>query len=391
MIGHPAISLVLFFAVLSVAAEMIRHARNYSESSDLPDETEPVVTSGAQFMRDCIITHTDFDGLTSGALMLRHLGKEAGIMFSSPRNVHRSIEKAAAGLTSGDCVYVLDLAMAPEREPEFVDIFRNLRERNIQIYWIDHHQWPAGLQDRMTTFINKLVIDTTVHTAAEIVRRLLPPEDSVADKMIRFIRNASFPADQKWDRTWRYLLSELTVRKDADMTEKVIRAWAMDEPLTATESYLARSGMKREAVTREIARDRHRSEQTARDRKFLVIDVRPRRVEVDDQGKKYYVFFGAVPLITVGMEACREHKADFCLILWSDFRFSLYRGIDRELSFKHIFPSVKREGSTFRIAGHYYAASIFVKTSRISQLKAVFRMRPPPELETFVDILKENF
>ena len=391
MIGHPAISVVLFFAILTAIAEMIRHAEKYSETEDLLDDQDTVVTSGAQFVRDCIITHTDFDGLTSGALMLRHLGTHAGLMFSSPRTIQKSIEHAAAGLTSGDGIYVLDLAIQADKEPFFVDIFQRLNNRGIHIFWIDHHQWPAGLQDRMSAHINKLIIDTSVSTAAEIIRRLLPDDDEFADKLIRFLRNSSFPKDKKWDRTWRYLLSELSMRRDSDMTEKVIRAWANNDPLTATESYLARKGMQREAFTQEVAKYHHRAEKTAQGRSFLVIDVRPRRIEEDTKGRKMYVFFGDSPLLTVGREACREHRADFCIILWSDFRYSIYRGIDREISFKHLFPTVKRDHFTYRIAGHYYAASVFVKTSRISQLKAVFRMQPPPEAETFVNILKENF
>ncbi|MBN1880474.1 hypothetical protein JW823_10220 [bacterium] len=375
------------------------HENTEAEIEDLtaiPEDSSPQLSPmmtdrSGRLVRKWIITHTDFDGFTSGALLLRLLEPRAAIHFSSPAQLLKTINDVTSGSIEGDSVHIADLALQPHKEHEFADVLHDLKTRGILVTWIDHHEWPRGLIDRIDTLCHRLIVDPAERTAAAIIRRFLPDNDTYADRLIRFVQNRSSASERDWDRRWRMVMAELSYRRDSELSETVLRIWATDEPGGILLSHLARQGEKREKATHIIATHRHRCEMTAGQRNLLVIDVRSRRLERDTRGRTLYVIGGAQPSLMVGMEACRNQKGDLCLIVWDDFRYSVYRGLDPGIEFTALFGQRELNGAVFRVGGHKYAVSVRVIPGLFSRIQALFRWRLGPETESFIRLLKDYF
>jgi len=353
--------------------------------------TGPEVLDTGRLVRHRIITHTDFDGFVSGALLLRMHGKDAAVTFSSPASLLRKLKTAGTGLMAGDSITIADLAMQPHMEHAFADVLNGLRNRGIRVIWIDHHEWPAGLVQRMESICHDLEVDTSEKTAAVLIRQRMAPDDGHAERLVKFIQNRSDVADREWDRIWRYALAELSHRRDPDISEKLLRAWANNENAGVLRAYLARRGYKREKTTNAIATHQHRRVRTRQDRTFLVIDARPRRLERDEKGRLLFVISGPQPGMMVGQKACRKQHGDFCLIVWDDFRFSVYRGNDPEIGFEGLFGRHESDGMTYRAGGHRYAVSIRVVPTMEQRIRAMFRFRLGPEAERFIRDLQYRY
>lgn len=369
-------------------------SHSYGEKPDFHSlQAEPGYSFGRSGIgiRKWIITHSDFDGFTSGALLLRLLGDQAGLRFSAPGYLLKTLASTGTDLIDGDSIFIADLALQPHQEHDFANILSLFGKRGTKVIWIDHHEWPIGLMERIRSLCADLQIDTSVKTAAAIVRRLLPQDDEHADRLLRFVQNRSTENDMDWDRSWRAALSELSYRRDFEMTESLLRIWAKNESGGVLLSFLARQGFKRDQATLDIAAHRHRRETTAKDRSMLVIDVRSKRLEYDENGRALFVIKGFQPSIMVGQQACRIQQGDFCIILWDNFRFSVYRGSDTGMDFGALFGERTIEKALYRISGHRYAVSVQVKPSLSAQIKALFRWRPSTEAETFIEYLKEHY
>lgn len=350
-----------------------------------------VAGRSGSLIRKWIITHTDFDGFTSGALLMRMLGSDSAIQFSSPGTLLANLNSAAADLIDGDTLFIADLALQPNLEHDFADSLNNLRKRGINVIWIDHHEWPAGLIERVRSLCAELVVDPTEKTAAAIIRRMLPHDDIYADRLLRFVQGRSDASDAGWDSRWRAAFAELSYRRDTDMNETLLRLWANDEPGGVLLNYFVRQGIRREQATKDIAAHHHRREKTSHNRTLLVIDVRARRLEYDAKGRTLFVVKGVQPSVMVGQHACRIQQGDFCIILWENFRFSVYRGRDNGLDFGVLFGECDINKISYRIAGHRYAVSVRVAPTFQARIRALFQWRPGPEAEAFIHYLKERF
>jgi len=354
-----------------------------------PNDSITDSTENSKFVRNWIITLTDFDGFTSGALLLRLLGQDTSIAFSSPRSLLKNLKNRGSGLMHGDSIYIADLAMQPQQEHQFFDVLIAMKNKGIKVYWFDHHEWPAGLIQRISEVCKHLIVETSVKTAAELIRDTLPEDDEHADRLMAFVQNRSNEADKEWDRIWRYALSELSHRRDPVLSDRVLRIWADNKPGGMVRAQLARRGYKREKLTEEIALHQHRRIKTNHGRTFLVIDVRSRRLEMNTKGKLLHVVNGAQPSMMVGRTACQDQHADFCLIVWTDFRYSVYRGLDKSVDFNKLLGEQEINDIPYRIAGHNYAVSVQVSPGMLQRISSVFRFRPGPEIENLITRLSE--
>ncbi len=381
--------------LLLLLVELYLHAgRRISGSHSDADDRDTASVSRVNpgvLAGNMIITHTDFDGFTSGALLLRLLQKDTAILFSSPGTLLKNLKRAGAEMIAGDMIHIADLAMQPHLEHEFTDVLSDLKDRGIDVIWFDHHEWPAGLMQRIHPLCRELVVEAEEKTAAAIIRRRLPEHDDQADRLLSFVQHRSSGQDKEWDQRWRMVLTELGHRRDPELSETVLRAWAENEASGALLSFLAKQGEIREAATRSIAAHQHRRESTTHSRNFLVLDVRPRRLERDMNGRKLFVISRMQPSMMVGIEACRLHQGDFCLIVWDDFRFSVYRGIDPDVEFSALFGQRTIDGFLYRIGGHHYAVSVRLVPGIGSRIRALFRWRLGPEAETLIKALQENY
>lgn len=393
-----ALSVILVIALVELYFFLGRYtilnvqAPEFDPESESPgDNTVIPATGDLRFVKNWIVTHTDFDGYTSGALLLRHLGKDASISFSSPGKLLSNLTLRSQGLVQGDSITIADLALQPHQEHEFADLLNALRNRGIRVIWIDHHQWPSGLVDRIRSLCHDLEVDTTQKTAAALIRKRMPADDHHAERLLKFVQNRSDDADAEWDKIWRFTLAELSHKRDPELNDRVLRLWADNKPGGILRAHLARRGYKREQTTEAIALHQHRREKTAHSRTFLVIDVRSRRLEMDQKGRYLYVINGAQPSMMVGRKACQSQHADFCLIVWEDFRYSVYRGLDSSVDFKPLMGQKTINKTIYRVGGHHYAVSIRVAPTLTDRMKSLFRFRLGKETEQIIDILKQSY
>ncbi len=395
MLGSPMISWILVAVFILVIIDLYRIGARFEgkKSPGTPDSgpESDQLGWGTHFSRSYIITHSDFDGFASGALLLRYCDMDAGIRFATPRSITHVLQQTAPGLVPGDRVLLADLPFPPESEHLIHPVLKQLSDRGVNVSWYDHHQWPQGLIERTSEVVSELEIDITARTAAEMIRKKLPPEDAVADRIIRFLQNGSFPEDKEWDKAWRMLLSELTNQWDADLAEHIVQVWAEGGALEPAMEFLIRKGLQREQLTRETAKLNHRRESTHSNRKFIIIDLRSRRLAQNTDGKPVYVLTQKKPTIMVGALACREHQADFCLVVWDVFRYSLYRGQDRNIDFSPLFPEFRINNLRYSAGGHAYAASVRVDPPFLSKLKGMFRWRLPDEAEQLITFIRKRF
>jgi len=385
----PDIPTILPVLLVILLIELYYHTGHHIQSES--DTFEDLQTEPGRYVKNRIITHTDFDGFTSGALLLRFLGKDTSIFFSSPGPLLKNLKSLGDGLIGGDNIYIADLAMQPHQEHEFADLLNGLRNKNVNVIWIDHHEWPAGLIERMSSICRELEVKTSVKTAAALIRNRLADDDEHAERLLRFVQNRSDDADKEWDRIWRYALAELVHRRDPELSENLLRIWAENEKAGVLRAYLAREGYKREKTTLSIASHQHRRVKTAHGKSFLVIDVRSNRLECDRYGRSLFVVNGAQPSVMVGKQACTDQNGDFCLIIWNDFRFSIYKGLDPDIDFSNLFGQRDIDGLLCRISGHKYAVSVSIIPGLKQRLKTMFRFRLGPEVEQIIEILQKTY
>ncbi|MBN1551947.1 hypothetical protein JW979_10775 [bacterium] len=371
----PYVSIFIWITaglVILFLMDLYQLGGRFETDADLDASATSNIISRQEFSRNVIITHLDFDGLTCGALLLRHLGMDSNVVFTSAGFLHRAINRVMTVMTRGDTLTIADLALPSEYELDTNEMLSKLIEKGVTIIWYDHHQWPAGLKERIGGKIHRLEIDTTVRTAAEIIRKDMDNNDAQADRLMRFVQRGSLPNDKEWDRLWRLMLTEVVNQRDHDLAKTVLKTWAEDAPLNPALLHLARKAKKRERITETAASYLHPKFQTQKNRSFIIVDTRPKRKVKDTRGRTIYIITLQQPTIMVGSLACRKHHADFCLIIWDDFRYSLYQGLDRSVDFSVFFPQLQLDTYTFSIAGHGYAASVRVKPSLMQRLKAFF-------------------
>ncbi|MEM2021599.1 MAG: DHHA1 domain-containing protein [Zestosphaera sp.] len=88
-------------------------------------------------MRRVLITHTDLDGLASGALLLRRFGSLDKVFFAQPHHLHSRL----AGVPNGSVVYVTDLGVNRTTLSKVKEQVRRILESGGEVYWFDHHVW----------------------------------------------------------------------------------------------------------------------------------------------------------------------------------------------------------------------------------------------------------
>ncbi len=119
--------------------------------------------------RTCsIITHTDFDGAISAALVLQRY-PHARLYFTSPRNLYKVIYIAGknAPSTIPHLLYILDLSSSELYQSRLIKAIREIRRHTlVEIKWIDHHYTQA--LDRLKHYVD-LILDPTANYTAQVV------------------------------------------------------------------------------------------------------------------------------------------------------------------------------------------------------------------------------
>jgi len=349
------------------------------------NEPEELTGNGKKYL----VTHTDFDGLTSGALLLRALGSECPIKFSSSRWLHVALESLAARIGTGDEIFIADLAMEPERIEEFQRVFQMIAQRQGRVHWFDHHVWSDQARSLAEQVCAQFILQPSRSTAAQIIKERYLPTDAHAEQILKLVTRGF--AEEPWVKNWTYLLSELgRARVDAETKARVIRKLALAADLAAPERWMVRKGRKRRHITESMINDVHRRETTLAGRSLLIIDARPFRIERMTDGRKLLVIAQQQPEITVARGACERWGAHFSVVLWSNTRCSLSRGTDPTVDFRWLFGEKQLNRGRLTVRGHAYAAGVYLGLSRRSAFRQMINWHPPVEVENFIGLLKER-
>jgi len=336
-----------------------------------------------------VITHTDFDGLTSGALLLRALGPETRIRFSSARYLPVTLEESALRAERGQRIHIADLPLDADRIEVFHRSMLTLAERGAELIWFDHHVWPLEARELAERHCRELHLDTRAHTAAELIRaRRLPADDPVADRILALTGRTASGVSEAWLRDWTHLLAEIVrVGTPHDVRVRILEKLSADRELSPAERWLIRKGRRRQELTESVAGDRHRMVRTQGGRRMLIIDARPFHLAQDERGRLLLVVRRLQPEITVARKACERWKGDLALVLWRNDRFTLSRGEDPTVDFRPLFSVQELQGRRVRVRGHAYAAGVHIELSWRSRLRSVFDWRPVPEVERLIGLI----
>ncbi len=130
-------------------------------------------------MEVVIVTHTDLDGLTSAALLLRKLGRYDRLFFIQPHQLHRALNQ----VPNASEVYISDLGVNPANFDRVKAQVRRVIESGGSVEWFDHHVWdPHWIEDLIDVGV-KLHIDTST-CGAGVVAKYLGLDDEVSRKLV---------------------------------------------------------------------------------------------------------------------------------------------------------------------------------------------------------------
>ncbi len=123
-----------------------------------------------------IITHTDLDGVSSAAIILRVLGvapDEARILFAEPYNLHNVLKGVVDGINKDDLLVICDLSLNKDTYESIKPMLEALTKREALVEWYDHHVWDEEWVEGIRGAGVKLVIDRST-CAAGVVYKYAP-------------------------------------------------------------------------------------------------------------------------------------------------------------------------------------------------------------------------
>lgn len=276
-------------------------------------------------VKNLIIAHGDVDGVLSAVIAARSLKlKDPKVYFSGPRSIDRTLSKVPEGEGGGGerNLIIVDVTINPDKIGEVERELRRLSSSGWRIVWIDHHVWPEGGIERLSSYADIRV--RLAPSAARVVFEELGGNGY--EEELASIADDADTAAYKDERARMYNSLLRDREKRAYLLEALMEGRMKDERVVKW------ARKKLEEQERKIVEGlrRVRIETTSSGRKFALIDLRPRG--------------GPGSLISRRL----ADKVDFSLVLYSCSKFSLYAGMDRNVDLR---PVCEAHGG----GGHSYA------------------------------------
>lgn len=124
-------------------------------------------------MRRVLITHTDLDGVASGALVLKKCGRLDKIYFTQPHHLHARL----AGVPNGSTVYITDIGINKTSLDKIKENIKRIVGSGGEVFWFDHHVWEESWITELTEMGVALYVDRATCSAG-VVSKYLGVEDS---------------------------------------------------------------------------------------------------------------------------------------------------------------------------------------------------------------------
>lgn len=346
---------------------------------DLPREAE---------IFDHILTHTDWDGIISGAL-LKHVFPLAKVEVTSARGIRWAIRSLAKNPDKPHRLFITDVGIASESLADIEDALIDLQEAGVKVYWYDHHPWSNLSIETAKRDCADLIVDPKFRNAADIVfKRITGGDDAYSARLMRLINNRLEPEEEAWGRNWRLMiLATQSAPSFGDIIDLIVKL-AADRPLSVSDKFKIKRMAEEEVIYKKFAEGKHREEVTQSGMKFLVVDLRVFREEYDTSGQLKRKFARHNPPASIGYDIVKYHNPDFYIMVLKNDRLSIRGGTERKFKVDAIKGLKSIKGKPCRISGHSYAAGVYLTVSLISKLTYIFNWALPREVEDFIKEIK---
>ncbi len=124
-----------------------------------------------------LITHTDLDGVCSGAIAKRYLRGNVKVIFSDPRYIADTLNKLD---NNAEKIVITDISLNHDKVDLAVKALKKIKSK---ILWVDHHQWKQEDMGVISTLCTLHVESSP--SAASLFYRLYMHDDSISEEIAR--------------------------------------------------------------------------------------------------------------------------------------------------------------------------------------------------------------
>jgi hypothetical protein len=287
-----------------------------------------------------IITHTDFDGAVSAAILLQRY-PYGRLYCVTPSILHKVlyVVKAQSAPDIPLDLFILDLGITPDSQSRVLRAIKVLREKILaEVFWVDHHE-NTEVED-----IKKYVrahIDSHVPHTAYLVQRLLYDSGGMGESdcrkinvLLSILENGQTP----FVRYWNAVLKETSKQTQREMTVAVIQTLAKFKHTKLTDKLYKRA-LQRATPPEDL--DKPQILQTQQGYRFFLFN-----------------FQNDTELYPKVRELLTKHQLDFVVVSFEDGTLSIYKNRLSLIDLRPVFALVDGKG-------HDYAFH-FVPQIRIS-------------------------
>ena len=337
---------------------------------------------------DHIITHTDWDGIISGAL-LKHFSPLAKVEVTSARGIRWALRALAKNPDKPHRLFITDVGIASESLADIEDALIDLQKAGVKIYWYDHHPWSNLSIDTAARNCADIIVNPKFSNAADIVfKRITGEDDPYAAQLMRLINNKITSEEEVWGKNWRLLiLATQSAPSFGDIVDLITKI-AGNKAMSVSDKFKIKRMAEEEVIYKKFAEGKHREEITQSGMKFLVVDLRVFREEYDTSGQLKKKFARHNPPASIGYDIVEYHNPDFYIMVLKNDRLSIRGGRDRKFKVDTIKELKSIKGNPCRISGHSYAAGVYLTVGIASKLKYLYNWAFPQEVEDFIEELK---
>ncbi len=337
---------------------------------------------------DHIITHNDWDGIISGAL-LKHFSPLAKVQVTTARGIQYALRSLAKNPDKPQRLFITDVGITSENLADIEDALIDLQKAGVKIYWYDHHPWSPLSIDTAERDCADLIVNPHFQNAADIVfKRITGEDDPYAAQLMRLINNKLKPEEEAWGKNWRLLILSVQSAPSAGEIADLITKIAADRSLSVADKFKIKRMADEEVIYKKFAEGKHREEKTQSGMKFLIVDLRVFREEYDAEGDLKRKFARHNPPASIGYDIVQYHNPDFYIMVLKNDRLSIRGGKERKFKVDALRGLKSIKGKPCRIAGHSYAAGVYLTVSLLSKLKYIYNWALPQEVEDFIEEVK---
>lgn len=362
-----------------------------------PGEGASATTGEGQVLRlikapeiiDSILTHTDWDGIVSGAL-IKHFSPLAKVAVTTPMALRRSLQKLAKSPDKPNRLFIADLGIKSDHLPDIEGSLIDLKQAGTKIYWYDHHPWSPLSVETAEHDCEDLIVDPQAHHAAVIIQKRLLPDDKYSGKLIRLLTNRNTPDEKDWAENWRRLIIATISSGTFSEIVVLIGHLGADSSLSMSDKFKISRIAEEEKIYEKFARGKHRQEIAASGLKFLVVDLRTYRVEHDEKGVPKRKFDRHTPPVGIGHDIVKYHNPDFYIMVLKNDRLSIRAGVGNKFKADKLQDIKSIKGKPVQVSGHAYAAGVYLSLSAKSKIQSLWNWNLPPETEDFITEVKNR-